>query len=194
MSLTATRSRPSRESASKRCALHLLGVAYDVIDLWHAGEALRLDLRSAARDDDARIRPLAARLADCLRGLAYGFARHGARVDNHAFAEVCRFGMAAHHLGLVGVQAAAESYDDGLSHGSVQANLADVRGRGARGTWAIVFRTSVIGPWAALLGRCGRMGKQLNAVLILHLDRARLQYAVGGCPFDDKRVRPGRGR
>ena len=75
MSLTCTRWLSASAKAAEGLGLHLLGVADDVIDLRHGGEALGLDLRGAAGDDDARGWILAPQLADGLRRLAHGLGR-----------------------------------------------------------------------------------------------------------------------
>ena len=116
MSLTCTRSEPDVESPAKVSRLHLLGVADDVIDLGHRREALRLDLRRAAGDDDARSRVLAAQPADRLRRLAHGLGGDRAGVDDDRVVEPGLCGVPAHHLGLVGVEPAAERDDAGIGH------------------------------------------------------------------------------
>ncbi len=95
--------------------LQLLLIAEHEVDLVHGDEILRLGLRGAAGDDDAGGRVFAAGLADRLLGLAHGLAGDGAGVedDGAAFerAEAGAFGLAPHHLGFIGVEAAAEGDD-----------------------------------------------------------------------------------
>ena len=93
--------------------LHLLVIADHEIDFAHRGEHVRVHLRRASRHDDAGGRVFAARLADCLPRLAFGFRRHRAGVEDDGIAEPRRFGMGAHHFRLIGVEAAAEGDDLG---------------------------------------------------------------------------------
>ena len=95
-----------------------------------------LGLRGAAGDDDARLRVVAARLADRLPGLAHGLAGDGAGVEDHgaAFqrAEAGAFGLAPHHFGFIGVQPAAEGHDVDAGSRSPRIGLldrADIRPR-----------------------------------------------------------------
>ena len=98
----------------------LLLVAEHEVDLVHAGKALRIGLRGAAGDDDARLRLLAPCLADRLPGLPHRFGGDRARVeDDHAVAEAAEAGgvcLAAHHLGFIGVEPAAECDDVDRHH------------------------------------------------------------------------------
>ena len=73
---------PRMVEAAPDCAIELFVVAEDAIDLGHVGEGLRLGLRRAAGDDDARSRLLAADLADGLARLAHGLGGHRAGVDD----------------------------------------------------------------------------------------------------------------
>ena len=82
-----------------------------MIDLGHGGEVLRLDLRRAAGDDDARGRIGAAHLANGLTRLAYGLRRDGAGVDDDGVAKPRGCRMPAHDLGLVGIETTAERDD-----------------------------------------------------------------------------------
>src|SRR5690606_18055938 len=72
-------------------------------------------LRGAAGDDDARFRVFAAGLADRLTRLAHGFRRHRTGIEDDRailqFAETGGVGLALHHLGFIGVEAASECYD-----------------------------------------------------------------------------------
>ncbi len=61
--------------------------------------------------------PLAPGAADGLARLALGLGRDGAGVDDHRVAEPGGCGVAAHHLGFEGVQAAAEGDDLDPGHG-----------------------------------------------------------------------------
>src|SRR5262249_49169119 len=90
---------------------HLLVVADDAVDLGHAGEGRGLGLRRAAGHHDARIRALALGAADRLARLAHRFRRHRAGVHHHGAVEARALRIAADHLGLVGIEAAAESED-----------------------------------------------------------------------------------
>ena len=94
--------------SGERLRLHLFGVAEDVIDFWHLGKALGLDLRRASRHDDARVRLLAPEPAHRLRRLANGLARHGAGVDDDRIVKSRVLRMTAHDLGLIRVEPAAE--------------------------------------------------------------------------------------
>src|SRR5690606_24134853 len=74
-----------------------------------------LGLRRAAGDNDARVRVLAARLADRLPRLANRLGGHRAGVDDDSAAlegvETGGARLAPDHLGFVSVQAAAECQD-----------------------------------------------------------------------------------
>ena len=70
--------------------IELLRVAEHAGDFGHRREQLRLDLRRAAGDDDARVRPFALEAADALPRLAHGFRRHRAGVDHHRIVEAGR--------------------------------------------------------------------------------------------------------
>ena len=48
----------------------LFGIAHDMRDFRHGGERIGVDLRRAAGDDNARVRPLALELSDRLPRLA----------------------------------------------------------------------------------------------------------------------------
>ena len=91
--------------------MHLLGVADDAIDLRHVGEAAGLDLRGAAGDDEARMRPLALEPTDGLAGLAHRLGGDGAGVDDDGVLEPGGGGMAPHDLRLESVEPAAQRDD-----------------------------------------------------------------------------------
>ena len=67
-----------RQDARQR----LPGVADHEVDLAHGGERFGIDLSGAAGDDEARGRPLAARLADRLARLAHSLGGHRAGVED----------------------------------------------------------------------------------------------------------------
>ena len=79
-------------------ALRLLVVADDERHLRHGRETLRLDLRRAAGDDDAGIRPVAGDPADRLPGLPRRLGRHRAGVDDDEAAVAGGLGVALHRL------------------------------------------------------------------------------------------------
>jgi hypothetical protein len=87
---------------------HFLGVADNGIDLSHGGEAAGLNLRGAARDDDADGGVLAAQLPDRLRRLAYGLAGDRAGVNDRRVGEPGSLSVPPHHLRFEGVEATAE--------------------------------------------------------------------------------------
>ena len=89
--------------------LQLFGVAEDAGDAGERRPAFGGDLGGAAGDDDLRLRAFAMGAADGLAGLALGLAGDGAGVDDDGVGE--GGGVAAHHLALIGVQAAAEGED-----------------------------------------------------------------------------------
>src|SRR5262249_35809852 len=94
-------------------------------DFLHGGEAIRAGLRSAPGDDDPRLRAFALQPAYGLARLAFGFGRDRAGIDNHHVCEAARAkagsgGIAANHLGFVGVAAAPER-DDVDAHRAVSA-------------------------------------------------------------------------
>ena len=84
MSPTATLARRPPDQVAR---VELFLIAEHAVDLGHGGESLRLDLRRAAGDDDARAGPLAADAADRLARLAHGLRRHRAGVDHHGIVE-----------------------------------------------------------------------------------------------------------
>ena len=108
--------------------VELLGVAQHPVHLRHVGERLRRKLRRAAGDDDAPVRVLAAQLADCLPRLADRLAGHGAGVDDYCV-EPGGARFAADHLGLEGVEAAAEGDDGSVRHGAAVIRPARDRAR-----------------------------------------------------------------
>src|SRR4029079_2100749 len=108
--------RVARAKIPKRAALGLLLIADDVIDFRHLGEAARIDLRRATCDHDLRIWSRAAGFADRLPRLAHGLRRHRAGIEDHRVLEPCVLGMAPHHLGFIGVEAATEGDDFNLRH------------------------------------------------------------------------------
>src|SRR5690606_18839227 len=63
--------------------------------------------------DDGGVRVLAPRAPDRLPRLALGLGRDGAGVEDDGIVEARGARMTAHHLGLIGVQAAAEGDDLG---------------------------------------------------------------------------------
>src|SRR5215471_14970559 len=111
--------RRTREDASRfdpRIAAHFLVVPDHAIDFRHRHETIRADLRRAPGDDDARLRALALEAADGLARLAFCFAGNRAGIDDDDIAGAFRpktggSGSAADHLGLVGVEPAAEGDD-----------------------------------------------------------------------------------
>jgi len=88
--------------------LHLLVVADDPRHFRHRREGARIDLRRAARDEDRRAGILLCRPPDRLARPAHSLAGHRAGIDDHRLAEASLQRMAAHHLGLIGVEAASE--------------------------------------------------------------------------------------
>ena len=110
-----------------RCApsisAHLVVVADDAIDFSHLGEHRALRLRGAAGDDDARLRALTFQLADRLPRLRHRLVGDGAAVDDDGVGESRAFRLTADHLGLEGVEAAAEG-DDVDGHQPARANSA----------------------------------------------------------------------
>src|SRR5262249_20838292 len=86
-------------------------IADDVINLYHGGKTLRIDLRGAAGHDDLGVRVLAPRLANGLTSLAHALLCDGASVDDHRRAEGGVGGMLAHDFGLVSSEPARERAD-----------------------------------------------------------------------------------
>ena len=58
----------------------------------------RLHLRRTARDNDAGVRVIAPRLADCLARLTHGLGGYGAGVDDDGVVETGRARMLRHRL------------------------------------------------------------------------------------------------
>ncbi|CFX07407.1 protein of unknown function [Candidatus Filomicrobium marinum] len=96
--------------------LQFFGVADHVVDLRQFSKFFRFDLRCAARDNDARVGPIAPHFAYGLLGLAHGFGCHRACIDDDRILKAGIIGVAAHHLGLVGVQSAAKGDDGRFGH------------------------------------------------------------------------------
>ena len=109
MSPTAT--LPARRSHGPARGLQLLLVAEHAIDLGHVGEVCGVGLRRAAGDHDARVRPLAAELADGLARLAHRFAGHRAGVDDHRIGDAAAAALRRITSDSVGVEPAAEGDD-----------------------------------------------------------------------------------
>src|SRR5690606_36498127 len=90
-------------------------IAENEVHFLHGGKIVGFGLRGAAGDDNARFRVFAASLADRLTLLAHGFRRHRTGIEDDRailqFAETGGIGLALHHLGFIGVEAASESYD-----------------------------------------------------------------------------------
>ena len=99
------------EEVAVALGVKLLLIAEDEIDLGHAGEARRVDLRRAAGDDDLRRRPFPPRPADRLARLSHRFCRDGTRVDQDGVAKPGLRRLDPHDLRLERVEAAAESED-----------------------------------------------------------------------------------
>ena len=119
MSATSIRGRSPAARRVKVSRRELLLIAQHLVDLGHGGEAGGIDLGGAAGDDDARLGMLAPRLADRLARLALASAVTAQVLIDHGVGEPGRGGMAAHDLGLEGVEPAAEGddLDHGIGHG-----------------------------------------------------------------------------
>src|SRR3984893_18235368 len=97
-------------------APHLVVIADDAIDFFHASKHFRLSLRRAAGDDDPRRRPLALQPADRLPRLRHGFVGDRAAVDDDGIGEPGVVSLTRDHFGFKGVEAAAEG-DEFDAHG-----------------------------------------------------------------------------
>src|SRR6056297_994393 len=109
--------------------LHLLVIAHDLRHFRHGGEGPGLDLGGAAGDDDARVGAFAGDAADALAGLARGFRRDRAGIDDDGVLEAGLAGLTLHRLGLVGVEPAAEC-DKIDAHGPCIVTSCGARGGG----------------------------------------------------------------
>ena len=98
-------------------------IADHAVDFRHRGEHLGLDLRGAAGDHDARLRPLAFQPANRLPDLRHRFAGDRAGIDHDGIAAAGLLRFAANKLGFKGVQSAAEC-DDLDGHQAAPANCA----------------------------------------------------------------------
>ena len=78
------------------------------MDLRHACEGGRIDLRRTAGDHDGCVRPFARGLADRLPSLGDGFSRHRAGIDHDHVLKAGALSMTFDHLGLMGVQPASK--------------------------------------------------------------------------------------
>ena len=76
-----------------------------------AAKALRPISTPQPGHDDLRSRVFAPRLADRLARLPFCLAGHGAGIEDDRTREARRARMATNNLGLIGVEAAAESDD-----------------------------------------------------------------------------------
>jgi hypothetical protein len=106
-----------------RGTLHLVVIADHAVDLSHVGEHPALRLRGAAGDDDARFGPLALQFSDRLARLRHRLVGDGTAIDDNGVHEPRAFRLAADHLGLEGVETAAEG-DDLDAHHATGANSA----------------------------------------------------------------------
>ena len=139
MSVTAGAARRPAEGGVAR-RLQLLGVAEHVVDLGHGGE-LRSGAICAAQPVTMMRAPGFSRrcLADRLARLALGLGGDGAGVDDDGVAQARRARLGAHHLGFVGVEAAAEGDDldrvmvADVIHGQMASGDCDARRRAATG-------------------------------------------------------------
>ena len=111
---------PAAAGLREGVRIELFTVAEHKIDLGHGGVAVRVYLDGAAGDDDAGVGRLSPGAADRLARLALGLGGHRAGVYDDGV--VLTPGMAAHDLGFIGVEAAAEGQDfqthDAASSGS----------------------------------------------------------------------------
>ncbi len=87
-------------SAAIALGAELRQIAQHLVHLGHGGVAGGIDLRRAAGDDDAGLRPLAARAADRLARLALRLRGHRAGVDDDGVGEAGARGLATDHLGF----------------------------------------------------------------------------------------------
>ncbi len=94
-------------------------------------EGFLVDLRGAARYDDRRLWPLPVQASDGLSGLAYGFTRHGAGVDDDGILYALHTRIAGDLLGLDEVEAASEGDDFGLGVGQGAHAAASANKRGS---------------------------------------------------------------
>ncbi len=97
-------------------AMHLCVVSNHAVDFRHGGKVVRAGLRGAPGDDDPHLRPFALEPADGLARLAFGLTSDCAGIDDHHIANAFRpktgsSGMAANHLGFIGVESTAEGDD-----------------------------------------------------------------------------------
>ena len=100
--------RSTWTNRSNVSAAHLLGVADDVIDLRHVRKALGLDLRRAARDDDASLGLVAAKSCGSSARLDVRLPPVTAQVLTMiGVLQPGVFGVTAHDLGLKRVEPAA---------------------------------------------------------------------------------------
>ena len=89
----------------------LFRIAHHMRHLGHGGKSLGRDLRGAAGDDDARLRPFARNAANGLPRLPRGLGGHRAGIDDHHALFAALPGKSPDNLGFDHVQAAAESDD-----------------------------------------------------------------------------------
>src|SRR5215213_2697170 len=94
----------------------LLAIAEDAIDLVHGSKGAIFELGGATRDNEASLRALATRAADGLTGLSQGFGRHGTGVEDDGVVQTGVERRGADHLGLIGVEPAAEGNDLDIVH------------------------------------------------------------------------------
>ena len=104
-------------SRQKAFGGELFTVAEDAVDFGHSGVRFGANLRGAPRDDQKGVRVFASGFANRLPALAFGFARHGAGVDDDDVA-VAFFQFLPDGGGFKSVQTTAES-DDFRGHGGL---------------------------------------------------------------------------
>ncbi len=91
--------------------LLLVAIADDEIDLGHIGEGIRIGLRSAAGDDQLRLRIFLTGAPNGLTRLTHGLAGDGAGIKDDGVVQPVFRGGLADDLALITVQATAEGDD-----------------------------------------------------------------------------------
>ena len=98
--------RITQGSPCRRARLFL--IADDAVDFRHGRKHVRINLRSATRHYDARLRMFALQATNGLAGLSHRLARNGACIDDGKLTMACRFSRLFHRFGFRDVESAAK--------------------------------------------------------------------------------------
>ena len=104
-----------------RTCVEFFSITQNAVDLGHVCESIRLGLRGAAGDDEARLGMVAAQASDLLARLAHCLGGHRAAVDDDQI--VLARGDGPHRLTLGGIEPATEVDDLGSAHAATGTSI-----------------------------------------------------------------------